>query len=95
MATTKRIYDNDILAKYGDAMIEAAGTEGAYFYSVGLLQDYVAAEKVRRDLLLKDNQYDTIITPYINGLKVSDEVAKRWTTKYPDLLNYLASRKRP
>ena len=95
VATTKRIYDNDILAKYGDAMIEASGTEGAYFYSVGLLQDYAAAEKVRRDLLLKDNQYDTIITPYIDGLKVSDEVAKRWTTKYPDLLNYLASRKRP
>lgn len=95
IATTKRIYDNDILAKYGDAMIEAAGTEGSYFYSVGLLQDYAAAEKMRKELLLKDNQYDTIITPYIDGLKVSDEVAKRWTTKYPDLLNYLASRKRP
>ncbi len=95
IVTTKRIYDNDILVKYGDAMIEAAGTEGSYAYSVGLFQDFASIEKMRRDLLLKDNQFDALIIPYIDGLRVSDEVARRWTTKYPDLLDYLASRKRP
>ncbi len=95
IVTTKRIYDNEILVKYGDAMMEAAGTEGVYSYSVGLFQDFASAEKMRRDLLLKDNQYDTLIIPYIDGLRVSDEVAKRFTTKYTDLVNYLASRKRP
>ncbi len=95
IATTKRIFDSDLLAKYGDAMMEAWGTEGVYSYSVGLLKDYASAEKMRRDILLKDNQYDTLIIPYINGLRVTDEVAKRWTTQYPDLVNYLASIKRP
>ena len=95
IVTTKRIYDNEILVKYGDALMEALGTEGVYSYSVGLFQDYASAEIMRRDLLLKDNQYDTIIIPYIDGLRVTDEVAKRWTTKYTDLMNYLASRKRP
>ena len=95
IATTKRIFDNDLLAKYGDAMMEASGTEGVYSYSVALLKDYASAEKMRRDLLLKDNQYDTLIIPYIDGLRVTDEVAKRWTTQYPDLVNYLAAQKRP
>ena len=95
IATTKRIFDNDLLTKYGDAMMEASGTEGVYSYSVALLKDYASAEKMRRDLLLKDNQYDTLIIPYIDGLRVTDEVAKRWTTQYPDLVNYLAAQKRP
>ena len=95
IATTKRIFDNDLLAKYGDAMMEASGTEGVYSYSVALLKDYASAEKLRRDLLLKDNQYDTLIIPYIDGLRVTDEMAKRWTTQYPDLVNYLAAQKRP
>ena len=95
IATTKRIFDNDLLTKYGDAMMEASGTEGVYSYSVALLKDYASAEKMRRDLLLKDNQYDTLIIPYIDGLRVTDEMAKRWTTQYPDLVNYLAAQKRP
>ena len=95
IATTKRIFDNDLLTKYGDAMMEASGTEGVYSYSVALLKDYASAEKLRRDLLLKDNQYDTLIIPYIDGLRVTDEMAKRWTTQYPDLVNYLAAQKRP
>ena len=95
IATTKRIFYNDLLTKYGDAMMEASGTEGVYSYSVALLKDYASAEKMRRDLLLKDNQYDTLIIPYIDGLRVTDEMAKRWTTQYPDLVNYLAAQKRP
>ena len=29
IVTTKRIFDNDILSKYGDALMEASGTEGS------------------------------------------------------------------
>jgi outer membrane protein OmpA-like peptidoglycan-associated protein len=92
--TTKRIFDNDILGKYGDAMLEASGTEGSYTYTVGMLKDFASADKMRRDLL-KDNQRDALIVPYINGLRASDDEARRWTSKYADLVNYLASRKRP
>ncbi len=94
IVTTKRIFDNDILAKYGDAMMEASGTEGSYNYSVGLFKDFVTAEKMRRELL-KDNQRDALIVPYINGLRVSDEDARRFSSKYVDLVNYLAAKKRP
>jgi outer membrane protein OmpA-like peptidoglycan-associated protein len=94
IVTTKRIFDNEILAKYGDALVEASGTEGSYIYSVGLLKDFAAAEKMRRDLL-KENQRDAAVIPFVDGLRVTDEDAKRWSRKYVDLVNYLASRKRP
>jgi outer membrane protein OmpA-like peptidoglycan-associated protein len=92
--TTKRIYDNDILSKFGDATIESNPIDGSYLYSVGLHTDYQSSEKMRAELL-KLNMREAMVVPYINGVRLTDDMAKRWTTKYPDLVNYLASKKRP
>lgn len=94
IVTTKRIFDNEILSKYGDAMMEASGTEGSYIYTVGLVSTYAAAEKMQTNLH-KDNQREAIVIPYMDGLRLSDEEVRRWSKKYTDLLNYLAAKKRP
>ena len=94
IVTTKRIYDNEILSKYGDAMMETVGTDGTYAYSVGLFFDYNSAEKTRRDLV-KDNMREAAVVPYVDGQRVAGDEARRFTTLYADLVNYLAARKRP
>ena len=94
IVTTKRIFDNDILAKYGDAMMEASGTEGVYIYTVGLFPTFAAAEKMQTNLH-KDNQREAIIVPYMDGLRVSEQEIRTLSKKYKDLLNYLAAKKRP
>lgn len=94
IVTTKRIFDNDILAKYGDPMMEASGTEGIYLYTVGLFPTFAAAEKVQTNLH-KENQREAIIVPYLDGLRVSEEEIRTLSKKYKDLLNYLAAKKRP
>jgi outer membrane protein OmpA-like peptidoglycan-associated protein len=92
--STKRIYDNEILTKFGDAMIEVNPTDGSYLYTVGLHTDYAASEKMRAELL-KANMREAIVVPYLNGVRLTDENAKRWTNKFPDLLNYLAAKRKP
>jgi outer membrane protein OmpA-like peptidoglycan-associated protein/tetratricopeptide (TPR) repeat protein len=92
--STKRIYDNEILTKFGDAMVEINPNDGSYLYTVGLLTDYASAEKMRAELL-KANMREAIVVPYLNGVRLTDENAKRWTNKYPDLLNYLATKRKP
>jgi hypothetical protein len=94
LLATKRLYDNELLSKYGDAMLEASGTEGMYQYTVGLFTDFAAAEKIRKDLQ-KDNVKDAFVVPYIDGMRVLGEEAKRYTSKFGDLMNYLAYRKKP
>ena len=94
LIAAKRLFDNDVLAKYGDAMLEAAGIEGTYQYSVGLFNDFAAAERMRKDLQ-KDNIKDAFVVPYIDGVRVMGEEAKRYTSKFSDLMNYLAYRKKP
>jgi outer membrane protein OmpA-like peptidoglycan-associated protein/tetratricopeptide (TPR) repeat protein len=92
--STKRIYDNDILTKFGDAMIESNPMDGSYLYGVGLHTDYISAEKMRTEVL-KLNMKEAIVVPYLNGVRLTDDIAKRWALKYPDLLNYLGAKKRP
>jgi outer membrane protein OmpA-like peptidoglycan-associated protein len=94
LLATKRLYDNDILSKYGDAMLEASGTEGMYQYTVGLFNDFAAADKMSKDLQ-KDIIKDAFVVPYIDGMRVMGEEAKRYTSKFSDLKNYLAYRKKP
>ena len=41
------------------------------------------AEKMRTELL-KINMRDAIVIPYLNGVRLNDTEAKRWSNKYPD-----------
>jgi outer membrane protein OmpA-like peptidoglycan-associated protein/tetratricopeptide (TPR) repeat protein len=92
--STKRIFDADVLTRYTDAMMEAIGVEGLYQYTVALSSDFASAEKIRKDLV-KEGVRDAWVVPYIDGLRTIGEEAKRFTTRYGDLLNYLAAKKKP
>jgi outer membrane protein OmpA-like peptidoglycan-associated protein len=94
VVSTKRIFDNEILNKYADAHMEADGLSGVYHYTVGLFNDFSSAEKVRRDVF-KEGIKDVQIIPYIDGIKVGLEEVKRFASRYADLNNYLAARKKP
>jgi outer membrane protein OmpA-like peptidoglycan-associated protein len=94
LLATKRLYDNDLLSKNGDAMLESSGIEGMYQYTVGLFNDFATADKMRKDLQ-KENIKDAFVVPYIDGMRVLGEEAKRYTSKFGDLMNYLAYRKKP
>jgi outer membrane protein OmpA-like peptidoglycan-associated protein len=93
LLATKRLYDNELLSKFGDAMLEASGTEGIYQYTVGLFSDFAAADKMRKDLQ-KENVKDAFVVPYIDGMRIMGEDAKRYTSKFGDLMNYLTYRKK-
>jgi outer membrane protein OmpA-like peptidoglycan-associated protein len=92
--STKRIFDNDILKKYGDSMSEASGTEGVYQYSVGLATDFKSADKIRQDIT-KDGFKDAWVVPYVDGIRVIGDEAKKYSKTHPDLLNYINYKKKP
>lgn len=92
--TSKRLYDNELLARMADPMMEAVGVEGIYQYTVGLTKDYATAEKMRLELV-KEGIKDAWVVPYIDGIRIVGDEAKRFANKYTDLQFYLASRKKP
>jgi outer membrane protein OmpA-like peptidoglycan-associated protein len=91
VVSSKRIYEGDILTKSGDAMIEKT-SDGTLQYSVGLYQKYSEAEQARREIL-KTGQKTAEVVPYLDGVRLSYDDARRWSNRYGDLLNFLASRK--
>ncbi len=93
--TSKRLTDSEIFVKYTDAMMEAKGTEGLYQYTIGLFNDFNAAENLRKDLFSKENIRDASVIPYVDGLRVIGDDAKKHTQRYFDLINYLNARKKP
>lgn len=91
---TKRIFDNEILTKYSsDAMSEAMGTEGSYQYTLGLFTDFKSADKMRQDLV-KEGFKDAWVVPYIDGMRVVGDEAKKHSKSHPDLINYINFKKK-
>ena len=93
IVTSKRLFDNDILTKYGDPMIESTGVEGINQYSIGLFTDYKSAEKLYQTVI-KEGFQDAFVVPYIDGYRTSGDAAKTYLKQYPDLNLYLAARKK-
>ncbi len=92
--TTKRIFDTELFSKYPEAMMEAVGIEGIYKYSVGLTKDFISADKLKMELV-KEGVRDAWVVPYVDGIRIMEDEAKRFANRYTDLLNYLASKKKP
>ena len=91
--TSKRLFDNDILSKYGDPMIEATGNEGINQYTIGLFSDYKSAEKLCQTII-KEGFPDAFVVPYVDGYRTAGDAAKIYVKQYPDLSTYLVARKK-
>jgi outer membrane protein OmpA-like peptidoglycan-associated protein len=91
IAATKRVFEGEALSKYGDGMVEVQG-DGQYLYTVGLKENFAAADILKQNLLKEGNKEATVIA-YIDGVRLlSDNVTRQWSKKYPDLLKYLAGK---
>jgi outer membrane protein OmpA-like peptidoglycan-associated protein len=91
IAATKRVFEGEALTKYGDSMVEAQG-DGQYLYTVGLKETFDAAHFLKQNLL-KEGHKEAIVIAYVDGVRlVSDNIARQWSGKYPDLLKYLTGK---
>ncbi len=88
VAAMKSMYDSNIIVKYSDAMVEQDPNRGILRYSVGLFRSYFSAKRLRDDLR-KEGVSRAYIVPYVNGVRLEQAQAEQYSTKYPDLRNYL------
>lgn len=86
-------YESDFLSKYPNATVEKTFLESSYHFTVGLYPTFYAADQLRKQLL-KKGMLGSKIIPYIDGFRIDETEAKELVKTYPDLKNYLASRKR-
>jgi outer membrane protein OmpA-like peptidoglycan-associated protein len=92
IVSTKRMFEGEAVTKTEDPMIESTPElEGVYQYTVGLFQDYKSAEKLKLELI-KEGLNTSYVVPYLDGLRLTNEEAKKSSTKFSDLLNYLAAK---
>jgi outer membrane protein OmpA-like peptidoglycan-associated protein len=93
VVSTKRIFDNDVIERYTDPMMESSPTDGMYQYSMGLFSDFKSAERLRLELA-KGSFKDAWVVPYVDGMRLGLDDAKRLSKNYGDLLNFLSGKKK-
>ena len=79
----------DNQSDYNDAIIEYDPVSGIYTYTVGIYKEYRQAKPLL-DRLLENYHTNSIILPYINGLKIEKNDVIQYAKDYNDLLNYLS-----
>jgi len=89
IAALAQRYKGNALIDYQNPLIEATFNNKNYQYSVGLFQNFSAAERLRKELEI-NGITDAFIIPYINGVRASKGDSKIYAAAYPDLLNFLA-----
>ena len=87
ITATRQLYNNKLLDKYGDIILEMDSKSNNYLYTVGLYSNFSLAEKKRQELFVK-GIYEAFIVPYIDGKRISRAVALENAQKYPDLKRY-------
>lgn len=90
IAAIKRIFESSPIQNYPDAMIESSPVNGLYLYTLGLFQDFAAAELMRKNLV-QEGIKDALIVVYVKGIRITPEEIKKYSVAYPDLLNYMAA----
>lgn len=89
IAALAQRYKGDALINYQDALIESTFNNKNYQYTVGLFQNFSAADRLRKELEI-NGITDAFVVPYINGVRASKGDSRIYAAAYPDLLNFLA-----
>ncbi len=84
----KQMLDDDVLVRYPDALIETKPNVGIMRYSVGLVETFEEADKLRLKLV-GDGFKDAFIVAYINGQRMDKADLSKFTTTYPNLTIFL------
>lgn len=93
IAAIKTMYNGDLITRYPDLIIEKAADEANYNYSIGLFGNYAQAERLKKELE-SQGVSSVMIIPYVQGWQIlNDDEAKRMSTQYPDLQEFVKRKK--
>ncbi|MEP6646149.1 MAG: hypothetical protein ABJC12_03605 [Saprospiraceae bacterium] len=92
IASINQILQNAKLESTPEMFIEVDNSQGNYLYMSGMLPTYKDAEKKLIDMIALGFT-DAFIVPYTDGVRITNEEIARYSTEYPDLLNFLAKTK--
>lgn len=92
-ASVSQILQNEAIEPIEELYIEVDHTRGHYLYMAGMSPTYKEAEKVLATLV-EIGFPDARIVPYINGKRIPSDAVTDLATEYPDLLQYLAAKKK-
>jgi outer membrane protein OmpA-like peptidoglycan-associated protein len=85
---TRQILTNDVLAMFGDLMIETHPRTGNYRYTAGFFKRHSEAAQLRKEVL-SQGFTEAVVVAYINGIRISKAEAVALLKKYPDLAGYV------
>lgn len=86
VAESKQMYNNDLLLRYPNTMIEKTADSDTYLYTVGLYQTYKSASQFQREM--EGKGMEVLIVPYINGQRIPSSELPAYYSLYPDLENF-------
>ena len=88
ITSTRQLLNNDVLAMFGDQIIETQPGTGLYLYTAGLFKDHAKAVELRKEL---QNQgfAEALVGAYVNGIRISKAEAVALLKKYPELTAFV------
>ena len=93
IASISQILQNQAIESVEELFIEVENSSGNYLYMAGMLPSFKEAEKLMSSLI--DLGFpDARIVPYINGNRIPQGSVGDYAKKYPDLLFFLAGKKK-
>lgn len=87
-AATRQILTNDVLAMFGDLMIETQPGAGAYRYTAGIFKQHNEAAQLHKEIQ-SQGFAEAQVVAYLNGIRISKAEAVALLKKYPDLAAYV------
>ncbi|HSF89101.1 MAG TPA: tetratricopeptide repeat protein [Saprospiraceae bacterium] len=93
IASISQILQNQAIESVEELFIEVENSTGNYLYMAGMLPTFKEAEKLMSSLI--DLGFpDAHIIPYIDGIRIPQGSISDFAKKYPDLLFFLAGKKK-
>lgn len=93
IASISQILQNQAIESVEELFIEVENSTGNYLYMAGMLPTSKEADKLLASLI-ELGFPDARIVPYINGIRIPQGSISDYAQKYPDLLLYLAGKKK-
>ncbi len=93
IASIPQILQNPALESIEDMCIEIDPIQGNYLYMAGMLPTYKDAERQLANLM-EMGFPDARIFPYLDGARIPTVAVADYAKSYPDLLFYLAGKRK-
>jgi len=88
ISTVKQMYKGDVLKKYNEATIEKRMDSEFYDYTIGVVDKYDEARRLKNELV-RTGLTDATIKVYLNGKVLSNSELEAAGLEYPEVARYL------